>query len=236
AMLLWPDGDAPVVERRRCPARLCRKKACCARSETLEVSAGYSVILAYYKLRDAAADERLVKSLLSRLGSVFLSRAYKKSAAKYPGFDAVVRKCLAELSEWERSEERSLDGAADKFASLLAGAGVNRVTEQLLYQMGRWIYILDACDDVPTDFRENRYNAVARRFDLRGGIIPPEETEQLRVTLEHSQNLLRSAYALLPENAWHGVLRNILYLGMPEIAARVLGGTWQKKHEKWSKV
>jgi hypothetical protein len=224
------------VERRRCPARLCRKKACCARSETLEVCAGYSVILAYYKLRDAAADERLVKSLLSRLGSVFVSRAYKKSAAKYPNFDAAVRKRLAELSEWERSEERSLDGAADKFAALLSDASEDRVTEQLLYQMGRWIYILDACDDYPSDFRENRYNAVARRFDLRGEALPPEAAELLRVTLEHSQNLLRSAYALLPENAWHGVLQNIIYLGMPEAAARVLAGTRRNNREKWSNV
>lgn len=48
-----------------------------------------------------------------------------------------------------------MDRAADAFAALLAGAAEEepdpvrrRVLEQLLYHLGRWIYLVDAADDL----------------------------------------------------------------------------------------
>ncbi len=54
-----------------------------------------------------------------------------------------------------RGRGASMDRAGDAFAALLAGAAEEepdpvrrRVLEQLLYHLGRWIYLVDAADDL----------------------------------------------------------------------------------------
>jgi hypothetical protein len=233
AMLLWDEGETPVIERRRCAVSLCRKKACCAENGALGVCAGYSVILAWYKLRDSVRDGGFFKAAAARGAMVALRRAYRRSAREYPEFDALVREKLAELTALERAGEASLDRAADSFARLLAGAaaafdgGRRRAAEQLLYHTGRWIYILDACDDLTEDAAARRYNPVARRFAVEGAALGGEARERLKTTLTHSLNLAASAYALLPENAWGEVTQNILYLGLPGVTDAVLDGKWR---------
>ena len=57
ALLLTPETDRPVLEKRRCPARLwCRKKSCCASSPGLAAAADKSTILSWWKLQDTVAD------------------------------------------------------------------------------------------------------------------------------------------------------------------------------------
>ena len=48
-----------------------------------------------------------------------------------------------------------MDRAADTFAVLLSGASAEiedptrrRVLEQILYHLGRWVYLIDAADDL----------------------------------------------------------------------------------------
>ncbi|MEI3141456.1 MAG: DUF5685 family protein [Lawsonibacter sp.] len=40
--------------------------------------------------------------------------------------------------------------------------------EQLLYHLGRWIYLIDARDDLAEDLADGRYNPVAARFGPEG--------------------------------------------------------------------
>jgi hypothetical protein len=58
------------------------------------------------------------------------------------------------------------------------------------------------------------------------GKLSDMEKESLRTTLTHSCNLIGAAYELLKQNAWSEIIKNIVYLGMPEVCTRVLNGTW----------
>ena len=98
-----------------------------------------------------------------------------------------------------------------------------RALEQLLYHVGRWIYLVDAWDDLEEDGRTGSYNPIAARF--------PEQVEAnrdyLRTTLLHSLNLARSACALLELGHWQGAVENILYLGLPMVEELVFTGRWK---------
>ena len=228
AMLL--DGDKPGLERCRCPARLwCRKKPCIG-SPGVDAAADAGTILAYWKLRDTAADgsfwERIGAGLLSRL----FRRNYRRAARRRPEFDRTVRENLEQLQRLERDGCSSLDETADTFARLLAAAapaqaadGRRRPMEQLLYHLGRWIYLVDAWDDLEQDRQRGRYNPVAARFPG----AEEENREYLRTTLRHSLNLARSAMALLELGHWQGTVENILYLGLPAVEELVFTGRWK---------
>lgn len=228
AMLL--DGSRPDLVRKGCPARLwCRKKAC-VRSMGVDAAADAGTILSYWKLRDTVADSGFWKGLSARLLSRLLGRGYRRAAAARPDFDAKVRRCLEELQNLEQEQCPSMDRTADTFARLLAAAappsgdaGRDRAMEQLLYHVGRWIYLVDAWDDLEDDRRTGSYNPVLARFSGRA----EEGRETMRTTLRHSLNLARSAMALLELGHWQGTVENILYLGLPAVEELVFTGRWK---------
>jgi hypothetical protein len=231
AMLLWEDGGQPDYEFRRCLISPFVKKRCCRVNAALERCAGYSVILAYWKLRDSVRDETFFKRIAARAALIFLAGAYRKASRRHARFDGETRAALEELGRIESAAAPfSLDSAADKFARILSAASERdsgdrkRVLEQILYHTGRWIYLADACDDLEEDAERGRFNPVAARFDAdadRG--LNSEQTEMMRITLTHSANLAGAAFELTDETAWTPVIRNILSLGMASVCALVLG-------------
>ena len=228
AMLL--DGAKPEPASVRCPARLwCRKKAC-VRSAGVDAAADAGTILSYWKLRDTVDDSGFWKGLSARLLSRLLRRGYRKAAAARPDFDGQVRQCLTELQALEGEKCSSIDRTADTFARLLTAAAPpsgdrarDRAMEQLLYHIGRWIYLVDAWDDLEEDKRTGSYNPILTRFDGR----PEEGRETMRTTLRHSLNLARSAMALLELGHWQETVENILYLGLPAVEELVFTGQWK---------
>ena len=228
AMLL--DGAQPEATRMRCPARLwCRKKAC-ACSGGVDAVADAGTILSYWKLRDTVADGSFWKRTAARMLSGLLHPGYRRAAASRPDFDQTVRSCLEELQALERAGSPSLDRTADTFARLLAAAAPrdgdgarDRAMEQLLYHVGRWIYLVDAWDDLEEDRRTGAYNPISARFPG----AEEANRDYLRTTLRHSLNLARSAAALLELGYWQESVENILYLGLPMVEELVFTGRWR---------
>lgn len=137
----------------------------------------------------------------------------------------------------------TLDMAADKFAKILmtAASGIaedttRRPMSELLYHLGRWIYIVDACDDYYDDISSGRYNPVVVKFPPENGAMPEAGKARVNATLTHSSNLVCSAFELLPENVWSQTVRNTIYLGMPDVSARVLSGAWPPKEAKGNTI
>ncbi len=227
--------DAPEWEtcRRRCAAHPGKPRPCAAQTPALELCADESVILAYYKLRDSVADEGFWKATGCRVAAGLLRRTYRKARRARPDFDDHVARCLQELDQLERENSPQLDRVADAFARLLSGAApetgdpaLDRARRQLLYHLGRWIYLVDGVDDLAQDVARDRYNPIAARF----GQTPDQD--YLTTTMRHSLTLAQSAFQLLPTTAQSGILNNILYLGLPNVQALVQAGKWGRKERK----
>ena len=136
----------------------------------------------------------------------------------------------------EKSGGASLDEAADGFAQLLAFPASRtvdetqrRVQSEILYHIGRAVYILDAADDYASDRKNDRYNPLCRRFS--GETMAPEEKNEIRATLNLSLSRAMNAAALLPDGAWKPILENILSCGVPHTADAVFAGTWKKNRK-----
>ncbi len=225
AMLLTPTEERPVLKKQRCPSKLwCRKKACCVSSEGMDVAADHSVILSYWKLKDTVIDGGFWQRQGARILCQLLKSAYKRSVQARPNFDQLVEGCLTELQTLEGEQCPSIDRVADTFARILKGAAPktgdtmqDRAMEELLYHVGRWIYLVDGWDDLEGDIQDGNYNPYLLRY--------PEDTKNhsadVRLTLLHSRNLASSALSLLSLGSWSGVVENIIYLGLPSMEERV---------------
>lgn len=238
AVLLSAPAEEQRIECHRCHVPPFKKRCMCARSKALDIAADESVILAYWQLRDRVKDSGFWKGLPARVFSLLLRRAYGHARAQRPAFDASVREQLKQLHFLEAEQCTSIDRPADTFARLLCAAvpvsgdtATDRAMEQLLYHLGRWIYLIDARDDLQDDLKTGCYNPVALRFD------PSDCDTRLSVTLEHSVNLMLAAAALLDLGKQESIVQNILQHGLPLVQRAVLSGEWSeiKKQKIWSK-
>ena len=236
ALLLEEPEERFTPCRGRCHANPLLKKSMCQTSPALETAADESVVLTWWQLKDKGADSGLWGGLPARALALLLTPAYRKAARRRPEFDRTVRESLEKLSALEAEGCPSMDRAADTFAVLLQSAAPktgeaarDRALEQLLYHLGRWIYLIDAQDDLEEDRASGNYNAVAARFGPEG------DDGAMERTLDHSLNLMASAAQLADFGCRWPVIENILYLGLPLVQRAVFDGSWRQiqKQKIW---
>lgn len=233
AALLTQDSETCDYCMRRCVVHPIKRRCVCSRVPALTAAAGYSLILAYHKAEDGVTDSRGVKKLGALIVRAFLKRAYKRAAADHPEFDRQVRERLGELYSLERDGCDSLDRTADKFALLLASCSedaseeTQRPLREVLYHVGRIIYIADAYADLMEDFKKGEYNPVAVRYGLADGKADKETRESVLATLMSSTRMAAAAWELLPSGYWTPVTENIVYLGIPKMIREVTDGTYK---------
>lgn len=237
AMVL-SDG-AGRTECRRCAIHPVKGCPCAEGDPALDMAADMSVILTYWQLRDGVADHGFWGGLKYRVASALLGRAYRKARQALPWFDRDARQQLDELSALERESCPTLDEPADAFARLLALAAGEiaeekrrRVTEQMLYHLGRWIYLTDAADDLRSDMKTGSYNPLALRFAPEDGRLRPADRQALAQTMDGSVQAMAAAFELLPESVYTPVLRATVYEGLYAVGSAVLNGTFRKRQRR----
>ena len=224
---------------KRCFVHPIKARPCADASTALDVAADDSVILTWWQLRDGVADHGFWKGLKYRVASLFLRRAYRKARAARPVFDESVRCHLQELAVLERENCPSIDRPADTFARLLASAADDieepvrrRVLQQMLYHLGRWIYLTDATDDLKKDLRDHNYNPLLQRFSLKNGELTEESRQELAATMDRSVEMMAAAFELLDFGDCTGIIQSIVYEGLYAVGNSVLNGTFRKRPKR----
>ena len=236
---LLKSGEKAETERCFCPARIVCRKDCLAQDAAMAYAADMSVLLSYWKLRDAERDGNFPKRMAARVALRIYRRSYRKAALRHPESDRLFGEKLALLDGLEESRCASIDRTADAFASLLRGcAGFftvgneRRAAEQMLYHVGRFLYLADALDDLPKDVKSGAYNPLIYRYCLEDGLLPPEDKKSLLETVDASIGLAASAFELLPPRADSAIVTNIIYYGLPAVLHSVAQGTFRKRSKK----
>jgi hypothetical protein len=93
---------------------------------------------------------------------------------------------------------------------------VQRAMEWLGYNIGKWIYTIDAFDDMEKDIKNNSYNPLLLQYQYKEqqleefkSSIKPDIERDLIYTLSQAANTIE---LLDMENK--GIIENIVYLGM----------------------
>ena len=227
-------GKYPTVKPRRCPVHPLRKRPMAEPTEDLALCAFMSAILAYHKVRDDLRDERGMKRTAATALSPFVGSLRRRALKRgYTNADMAVAEALRALGALEADRPPSVDQPADLFGDLMAvllAYGLEgrkaMLARKIGRHVGRWVYILDAADDYAEDIKRGRYNPLACLYgDPHMTELPEGKRQELRTALLCELSELECAFDLLDINEnpdLEGVLRNILYLGMPREAERVL--------------
>lgn len=234
AMVLSAEQENPCISCRRCPIYPMRKRNTWTEDAGLELAAAESVVLCYWKLQDNLQDSSFGEKVLVRLAISLLTPAYRKAAENCPAFDQTVRQCLAQLRQFEQEGCASLDRPADAFARILqAASGLdgqagNAALSQMLYHIGRWIYLIDAWDDLAEDRKNHNYNPIL----LQCYSDEQQCRQSLEETMSASLDFAQSAFQWMEFGVWAPIIENIVTLGLPAMEEVVLSGEWKARKKR----
>ena len=234
AMLL-SEGTAERCTK-RCLIHPVKGRPCACGGSAFDLAADMSIILTWWQIQDGIADHGFFGGLKYRAASLLLRRAYRKARALRPAFDESTRRHLEKLSALEEENCPSLDAAADTFARLLADAAQEmaqpvkrRVLEQMLYHLGRWVYLVDAADDLKKDVRAGSYNPLPLRYDLPGDTLTDTARQALAQTLDSSIRAMAAAFELWDFGDYGPVIESTVYEGLYAVGTSVLEGTFRRE-------
>lgn len=247
-LLLSLTPQKCAFEKKRCvvnplkPCFFC--KADEAAGEALSQAAALCVLLAVQKLRDDRKD-RGKGRWRARLLLPFAKRPYRKAKADYPWMEDAAARAMQAQEKAEQTPGSSLDACADPSAHMLGevfahasgedeAAPLTRVLYQTGYFLGRWVYLMDAADDLEKDLESGDFNPFVRDFSLTAD-SPPEALDKARLSANGSLNLtlsqLIAAMQLLELSEFSSILWNILDLGLPQMQRQSLFKDAEKETE-----
>lgn len=176
-----------------------------------DYGADMNVFFAYYKCRDDWEDEKKVTRLAY---GKLLKRAYRKVCAKYGGKTRKIVSLMGELSMEEKQKNQDIDYMAGLFGDIMGEIMSVRQDEwqenlrAMGTYLGKFIYLMDAYEDIEEDIKKNRYNPLIRRFDA------PDFEEEIRTVLTMFMTGCCREFEKLPIIENVEILRNILYSGI----------------------
>lgn len=190
------------------------KKTGMLQNEITEYAAEMNLLLAYYHFLDDWKDERKLTGLS---GIHALKRKASAVIRKYPKKCRKIYGCLEELSRCEETNEKSIDKVAGCFGRLMEELFIYRRDQweeglrRLAFYLGKFIYIMDAYDDLEKDREKGNYNPLNFLYEKEENEVYEEECRQM-LTMMMAE--CSSEFEKLPCLLDADILRNILYAGV----------------------
>ena len=160
------EGKDVKIERQRCIIHWFFRRPVAVPDQLTKRVAALNIILAFYKLNDDVSDTGK-----GRLKRSFFKSSFKRAAAEEPKLEQIVKKRIMQLSEYEKINGDSVDMAADPFGNLITEV-VNEILGDIAdenvkiisYNLGKWIYLIDALDDFDKDKKKKNYNVLVNAY------------------------------------------------------------------------
>ncbi len=197
--------------------------------EYLKSAAALTVIMFYYKLKDNINDSKPLKKFASRLFLLYVKPKFNKAKGKYSQFNDIISLSMQKQAKAENEKCVSLDKACDSSARALADiftVGIKdeeqkKLVDRTAYCLGRWVYLMDAFDDIEKDIKTNSFNPFVIKYSLIYGVSEEIEKDITR-TIRITANETASALELLQKNCYKPVIENIIFDGMENELQKII--------------
>lgn len=168
------DKEDTKVDIKPCLVHPFKKRLYIKNNKALDYAARLNVNLMYYKILDDVKDD---KKLKDKFLYVLIKPYIKKDGLELKDIKYSISSSLEQLSILENKIEcLDIDSISHPFANLTGlvlssyySEKDNESEKQLLYwlgyNLGKWIYIIDAFDDLKKDFSSKNFNAIFHSFN-----------------------------------------------------------------------
>ena len=194
----------------RCSVHPLVKQPVC-KSRITEYAADMNVLLAYYKCMDDWNDEH---KITRRAYAGVLEKGVKTVKTAFPEKSRNIADYLERLSDLEKEGSADIDEVSGCFGHLMEEVFVWKHDRwepdlrRMSFFLGKYIYLLDAFEDVPQDIRNGSYNIFAEMY------LRDDFRDKAGLMLQMMLSESCRSFERLPIVKYSGILRNILYSGV----------------------
>lgn len=212
--------------------RFCVLRKPFAETELMKKLAGYSVLVANNAFVDNVEDGEKLKGNLELL---IFSNAIKKAKRDYPEFEKIIMDDYMELVEIENKRIKDpivLGTASSKslidVLKLVNTEKYNEDFEKFFRNIGIWVYVLDAIEDMDKDMLSGNYNPytiddnkfVNKRTYIQSHIFEIGETlGTITKNIQDSYGKMRDEIKIN-----RNIIDNVIYRGIPSSSQRIIRG------------
>lgn len=197
------SDEKALVCKKRCPYHIKKRRTLCADGSYEFTCAAFAILL-YYKAVDDINDSKGFKRLLKKIAKPFFTHI-KNRVNGYDELEKYIKEQLQKLALLEKNgsvnTDLSIDRVADCFAEIIekiASYGLDGekkiIASQCGYHIGRYIYIIDALDDVFDDNDKGNYNPFIVKYGSVQEVMA--NVEEIKTTIIDSMNAFSSVYGL----------------------------------------
>lgn len=189
------------------------KKRLSRKNEIMDYAAQMNVLLAYYNLIDDWKDD---KNFTKKTIAGLFEKDYERVVRNYPRQAGAVSDYLEKLSVYEKAKETNIDLVAGLTGEMLGELFAWKEDEwyeelkTLGYYMGKFVYLMDAYEDLKKDEKKDAYNPL-RYLESESD----QEFETLcRLMMTSMMSECAKSFERLPILTHAEILRNIIYSGV----------------------
>ena len=222
------DNAECKIKNRRCVAHPFKKRPMVEINDTLKYCAKSSVILTRLKLKDNINDSHGFDKLKAKIVgtvSIFL----KKTPKSLKELEGKIQESIDKLTQLEKENTDSVDAVAQTFGELLGTVAsfsyegaMKKVTYEIGFHLGKWIYVVDAIDDMESDIKKKSFNALVNSY---GKELTCDIKDSLYCAAMLELEAMSKSVELLDfsrHREIEGIIKNIIYDGMIGTTRRVL--------------
>ncbi|MBO5224270.1 MAG: hypothetical protein J6C23_07155 [Clostridia bacterium] len=216
-----------------CIANPFQKKLIVKDNPLMRKVSAIAVLLVYYKLQDDVLDGKKSRKILSTL----FSKQVQKAQTIFPEADKIISSYYEKLREMEEQNEKVVDKVSDCFGSMLKEIfelvipSCDANVYSLAYNVGKYIYLIDAVDDIDDDARSGNYNpfiACYGEYTTREEFMQ-KHGEDIEFVVYGTINKAICAFNDRQYNQSYLLLKNIMHHGLKRRADDVFA---QRKPQK----
>ncbi len=180
-------------------------------NEYIDYAAQMTIVLAYFKCEDDWLDE---KSLTKQTYKKLINHTYENIKKLYPQKIMVVEQELHQINQYEKNEHENIDDLAGCFGRVMGEICAFRddIWHDDLYEfgfyLGKFIYILDAYDDIEEDMKKDTFNPLKKELN------DEDFDDKCYILLEMMISRAANVFECLPITENIEILRNIIYSGV----------------------
>lgn len=195
-----------------CPLHPGKKKEAFI-NEASQYASDMNVLLSYHNLVDDWKDN---KSYPKHVISLMLKKDYRRISRKYPRQAAAVENYMNLLDMLESKREENIDAISGLTGEMLGEifAWKDDIWAEELhclgFYMGKFIYLMDAYEDLEKDKKKNEYNP----FEDLAKKNPKDFETISKLILTSMMSECAKSFERLPILLHADIIRNILYSGV----------------------
>lgn len=207
-------------EKKFCKLHPFKKRVCIKNCSSLKKAAFVGTILFYYKVKDNFLDCNGFKKFFSWVLLKFFKRKFETAAKAEKEVAKIVSSFVKNQAKVEKKQHMSLDFYCHPtanclgqiFKQLFKKPEDGKLLYRIGYMLGKFIYLMDALDDIEKDFKNKNFNPIAascENFKLT-------ETAFLNTTqlINFSIAQLAEAFEKLKIKNNYYIIQNVIYLGL----------------------